>query len=45
MVPAPVMVIPDTSPNAWYPLYTDAYGVAVRVVLLQFQGVGLQRVA
>jgi hypothetical protein len=39
------MVIHDTSPNARYTLYTDAFGFAVGVVLLQDQGIGLQRVA
>jgi hypothetical protein len=45
MVRAPFMVIPDTSPNARYTLYTDAFGFAVGVVLLQDQGIGLQPIA
>jgi hypothetical protein len=45
MVRAPVWVIPDTSPNARYTMYTDAYGFAVGAVLLQDQGIGLQHVA
>jgi hypothetical protein len=42
MVRAPILVIPDTSPNARYTLYTDASGFAVGVALLQDQGIGLQ---
>jgi hypothetical protein len=42
---APVLVIPEISPNARYTLYTDASGFAVGVVLLQDQGIGLQHVA
>jgi hypothetical protein len=45
MVRAPAMVIPDTSPNARYTLYTDASGFTVGPVLLQVQGIGLQPVA
>jgi hypothetical protein len=45
MVRAPVLVIPDTSPNAKYTVYTDASGFAVGAVLLQDQGIGLQPVA
>jgi hypothetical protein len=45
MVRAPVLVIPDTSLNARYTMYTDASGFAVGVVLLQGQGIGLQHVA
>jgi hypothetical protein len=45
MVRAPVMVIPDTSRNARYTLYTDAFGFAVGAVLLQDQGIGLQHIA
>jgi hypothetical protein len=45
MVRALVLVILDTSPNARYTLYTDAFGCAVVVVLLQDQGIGLQHVA
>jgi hypothetical protein len=40
MVCAQELVIPDTSPNARYTLYTDAYGFVVEVVLLQDQGIG-----
>jgi hypothetical protein len=42
MVRALVLVIPDTSPNARYTMYTDASGFAVGAVLLQDQGTGLQ---
>jgi hypothetical protein len=45
MVRAPAMVIPDTSPNAKYTMYTDAFGFALGAVLLQDQGIGLQHVA
>jgi hypothetical protein len=45
MVLAPVLVIPETSPNARYTLYTDASGFAIGDVLLQGQGIGLQPVA
>jgi hypothetical protein len=45
MVRTPFLVVPDTSPNARYTLYTDAYVFAVGVVLLQGQGIGLQPVA
>jgi hypothetical protein len=45
MVRASVLVVPDTSPNARYTLYTDASGFVVGVVLLQDQGIGLQLVA
>jgi hypothetical protein len=44
MVRAPILVIPDTSPNAWYTMCTDASGIAVGVVMLQDQG-GQQFVA
>jgi hypothetical protein len=39
MVRAPVLVILDTSPNARYNLYTDAFGFVVGDVLLQDQGI------
>jgi hypothetical protein len=45
MLQAPILVIPNTSPNARYTMYTDASGFAVGVVLLQDQGIGLQHVA
>jgi hypothetical protein len=45
MVRALDIVILDTSPNARYTPYTDAYGLAVGAVLLQDQGIGLQYVA
>ena len=45
LVSAPVLIIPDTSPEARYTLYTDASGFAVGAVLLQNQGNGLQPVA
>jgi hypothetical protein len=45
MVRAPVLVIPSTSPNARYIVYTDDYGLAVGYVMLQDQGIGLQLVA
>jgi hypothetical protein len=45
MVRAPFLVILDTSPNARHTMYTDAYGFALGVVLLQDQGIGLQHVA
>jgi hypothetical protein len=45
MVRAPFLVILDTSHKARYTLYTDASGFAVEVVLLQYQGIGLQHVA
>jgi hypothetical protein len=45
MVRAPVQVIPNTSPNVRYTMYTDAYGFAGGAVLLQDQGIGLQHVA
>jgi hypothetical protein len=38
MVRALVIIIPDTSPNARYTMYTDAFGFAVGVVVLQDQG-------
>lgn len=44
MTEAPVLLIPDTSPDAKYTLYTDASGFAVGAVLLQDQGRGLQPV-
>jgi hypothetical protein len=40
-----VLVILYTSLNARYTFYTEASGFAVRVVLLQAQGIGLQHVA
>jgi hypothetical protein len=39
MVRAPVLVIPDTSLNARYTLYTDVFGFAVGDVLLHDQGI------
>jgi hypothetical protein len=45
MVRVPVLVIHDTSLNARYTLYTDAYGFGVRDVFLQDQGIGLQNFA
>jgi hypothetical protein len=45
MVRAQVMVIPYTSANARYTMYTDTYRFAVGAVLLQDQGIGLQPVA
>jgi hypothetical protein len=45
MVRARVLVIPNTSPNAGYIMYTDTSGFAVGVVLLQDQGIRLQPVA
>ena len=45
MIKAPVLVIPNTGPDARYTLYTDASGFAVGAVLLQDQGHGLQPVA
>jgi hypothetical protein len=45
MVRAQVVLVPDTSPNAKYTMYTDAFGFSVGAVLLQDQGIGLQHVA
>jgi hypothetical protein len=45
MVTAPVLIIPDTSPEARYTLYTDTSGFAIGAVLLQNQGNGLHPVA
>jgi uncharacterized membrane protein len=46
MVRAPIMIIPYTSlTNARYTLYTDASGLAMGDVMLQYQGTGLQYVA
>jgi hypothetical protein len=39
MVRAQVLVIPDTSPNAKYSMYTDASRFAVGALLLQDQGI------
>jgi hypothetical protein len=39
------MVIHDTSLNARYTLYTDAFGFAMGAVLLQDQGIGPQPIA